>query len=74
MIAILLALALASTLSAVSLKRQVAEKTESIRGVVLLREAAARERYQELFENANDMVFTCDLEGNFSSLMRQAAK
>jgi PAS domain S-box-containing protein len=67
MIALLVALALASTLWAVLLKRQVAEKTESIREW-LQREAAARERYQELFENANDMVFTCDLEGNFSSL------
>ena len=66
-IAILAGLVLASTLWAMLLKRQVAEKTESIRDS-LQREAAARERYQELFENANDMVFTCDLEGNFSSL------
>ena len=67
MIAILATLVLASTLWAVLLKRQVAEKTEVIREW-LQREAAARERYQELFENANDMVFTCDLEGHFSSL------
>ncbi|HXX24184.1 MAG TPA: hypothetical protein VEO19_13630, partial [Terriglobia bacterium] len=67
MVAMLAALVIASTLWAMLLKRQVAEKTESIRDS-LQREAAARERYQELFENANDMVFTCDLEGRFSSL------
>jgi len=66
-VALLVALVLASTLWAVLLKRQVAEKTESIRES-LQGEAAARERYQELFENANDMVFTCDLEGNLTSL------
>jgi response regulator RpfG family c-di-GMP phosphodiesterase len=66
-IATMAALVLASTLWAVVLKRQVAEKTKSIREW-LTREAAAKERYQELFENANDMVFTCDLEGHFSSL------
>jgi len=68
-IAILAALVLASSLWVVALQRQVAEKTESMRDS-LQREAAARERYQELFENANDMVFTCDLEGHFSSLNR----
>jgi PAS domain S-box-containing protein len=67
MVAILAALLLASTLWAVTLKHQVAEKTESIRDS-LQGEAAARERYQELFENANDMVFTCDLEGHLTSL------
>ena len=66
-VALLAALVLASTLWAVLLKRQVAEKTESIRDS-LQGEAAARERYQELFENANDMVFTCDLEGHLTSL------
>jgi len=66
-IAILAAVALATTLWAFLLKRQVAEKTDSIRDS-LEREASSRERYQELFENANDMVFTCDLEGHFTSL------
>lgn len=28
----------------------------------------SEERYRELFENANDLVYTHDLEGNFSSL------
>jgi len=66
-VAVLAAVALATTLWAVLLKRQVAEKTDSIRDA-LQREASARERYQELFENANDMVFTCDLEGHLTSL------
>jgi len=66
-IAMLAAVALATTLWAFLLKRQVAEKTDSIRDS-LEREASARERYQELFENANDMVFTCDLDGHFTSL------
>jgi two-component system sensor histidine kinase UhpB len=29
---------------------------------------ASEEQYRELFENANDMVFTADLEGNLTSL------
>ena len=28
----------------------------------------AETRYQELFDNANDMIYTCDLEGGFTSL------
>ncbi len=31
---------------------------------------ASEERYRELFENANDIVFTADLEGNFTSINR----
>jgi two-component system sensor histidine kinase UhpB len=31
---------------------------------------ASEERYRELFENANDIVFTTDLEGNFTSINR----
>jgi two-component system, NarL family, sensor histidine kinase UhpB len=30
----------------------------------------SEERYRELFENANDIVFTTDLEGNFTSINR----
>ncbi|HKQ76677.1 MAG TPA: PAS domain S-box protein [Blastocatellia bacterium] len=29
---------------------------------------AAETRYQELFDNANDMIYTCDLEGRFTSM------
>jgi PAS domain S-box-containing protein len=31
---------------------------------------ASEERYRELFENANDIVFTVDLAGNFTSINR----
>lgn len=34
----------------------------------------AETRYQELFENANDMIFTLDLEGNFTSFNRMAVR
>jgi len=49
------------------LNRQVTHKTKIIREG-LERETAARERYQELFDNATDMVFTCDAEGRFLSM------
>jgi PAS domain S-box-containing protein len=32
----------------------------------------SQERYQELFENANDIIYTLDLEGNFTSVNRAA--
>jgi two-component system, cell cycle sensor histidine kinase and response regulator CckA len=35
---------------------------------------ASEERFRELFENANDMVYTHDLEGNFTSLNRAAER
>lgn len=47
--------------------REMSKLTESLKES----EAALRksqERYRELFENANDMVFTLDLEGNVVSL------
>ena len=46
------------------LRRQVHSKTGEIREW-LRREAALTERYRDLLENAIDMVFTRDLEGNF---------
>jgi two-component system, sensor histidine kinase and response regulator len=51
----------------VLLRRRVEEQT----GVLLerlQRIAALEERYRELFENANDMVFTCGLRGHLTSL------
>jgi len=35
-----------------------------------LREVALKRRYEELFENANDIVFTTDLEGKVTSINR----
>lgn len=32
---------------------------------------ASQERYQDLVENANDIIFTLDLEGNFTSLNKK---
>ena len=49
------------------LRRRVQKQTRIIREK-LQAEAALKERYENLFENANDMVFTCDLEGCITSL------
>jgi PAS domain S-box-containing protein len=53
----------------VLLRRRVREQTAVIREQ-LRREAALREQYQELFENAHEMVFTCGLRGHVTSLNR----
>ena len=44
------------------------DTTEQRRAEVVVRESA--DRYQELFENANDIIYTHDLAGNFTSLNR----
>jgi len=36
------------------------------------REVALKKKYQELFENANDIIFTTDLEGKLTSINRAA--
>ncbi len=36
------------------------------------REVALKKRYEELFENANDIIFTTDLEGKLTSINRAA--
>ena len=46
------------------IRRNVRQQTETIRR----REAALEEHYRELFENAHDIIFTLDLEGNLTSL------
>jgi two-component system, sensor histidine kinase and response regulator len=38
------------------------------------REIALKNRYEELFENANDIVYTTDLEGNVTSVNRAAER
>ncbi len=49
------------------LKRRVRTQTETIRER-LQEEALLKDRYRELFENANDMVFMCGLRGHLTSL------
>jgi PAS domain S-box-containing protein len=51
----------------VVLRRRVQEQTRIIRQK-LQTEAALKERYEDLFENANDMVFTHDLNGRITSI------
>jgi PAS domain S-box-containing protein len=60
---------LAGSAWVVSLRRKVHEQTGTLLGRVQ-RIAALEERYRGLFENANDMVFSCDLTGRFTSLNR----
>lgn len=49
------------------LRRQVQQQTEIIRQQLQV-EASLKERYVDLFENANDMVFTHDLSGRITSI------
>lgn len=46
------------------IRRDIRKHTETVRQ----REAALEEHYRELFENAHDIIFTHDLEGNLISL------
>lgn len=46
------------------IRRNIRTHTETVRQ----REAALEEHYRELFENAHDIIFTHDLEGNLISL------
>ena len=49
------------------LRRRVQKQTATIRRQ-LQTEATLKERYEDLFENANDMVFTHDLKGRITSV------
>ena len=51
----------------VSLRRRVREQTEQIRRQGE-REAALNEKYRDLFEQANDMVYSHDASGKFTSV------
>jgi PAS domain S-box-containing protein len=52
-----------------ALQRTVRQQTAVIQ-TKLAREAALEERYRKLFESANDIVFTLDLNGGITSLNR----
>ena len=60
-------LALAASAWVAILRRRVQQQTEIIRQR-LEAEASLKERYVDLFENANDMVFTHDLSGRITSV------
>jgi PAS domain S-box-containing protein len=66
-VGILAGVVLASLAWATSLRRKVSQQTTIIRRQLEL-EGKLRERYQELFESANDMVYTHDLEGRLTSI------
>jgi PAS domain S-box-containing protein len=68
-VGVMAGLILAALAWVVLLRRRVDEQTATIREQ-LRREAALKERYYELFENANDIVFTCGLRGHLTSLNR----
>ena len=46
--------------------------TENRRAEASIKES--EERYRELFENANDIIYTHDLQGNFTSLNRSGER
>jgi PAS domain S-box-containing protein len=66
-VAILGVIVLAAAAWVVILRRRVQKQTKIIREK-LQAEADLKARYENLFENANDMVFTCDLAGRITSV------
>lgn len=66
-VGILTTVVLASLSWAAMLRRKVGQQTAIIRRQLEL-EATLKERYQDLFENANDMVYTHDLSGRITSV------
>ena len=67
MVGILCVVVLVVLMWAGVLRRRVQKQTKIIRQQ-LQTEAALKERYEDLVENANDMVFTHDLSGNLTSI------
>ncbi len=66
-LAALTALVLAAVVWVGVLRRRVARQTRIIRER-LEREQALEERYRDLVENANDLIFTADMEGRLTSI------
>jgi PAS domain S-box-containing protein len=66
-IAVLVVIVLVAFAWVAILRRRVIEQTKIIRQK-LQAEAALKERYEDLFENANDVVFTHDLNGHITSI------
>ncbi|HZL42779.1 MAG TPA: PAS domain S-box protein, partial [Verrucomicrobiae bacterium] len=66
-VGILVVVVLAAALWAITLRRRVAQQTLDIRQR-LAKEAALEESYRELFEGANDLIYTFDLDGRMTSL------
>jgi PAS domain S-box-containing protein len=46
-----------------ALQAEIAERTRAMQAL-----ETSQERYRHLFDNANDIIFTLDLQGNFTSL------
>ncbi len=67
MVGLLILVALGAIGWVVLLRGRVAEQTGIIRRQLQV-EAGLKERYVDLFENANDMVFTHDLTGRITSI------
>ncbi len=66
-VAVLVVIVLVAFAWVVILRRRVNKQTEIIRQK-LQTEAGLKERYEDLFENANDMVFTHDVNGHITSI------
>ena len=66
-VGILVTAVLASLVWVSQLRKKVGKQTNIIRRQLEM-EAKLKERYQDLFENANDMVYTHDLSGRITSI------
>jgi PAS domain S-box-containing protein len=72
-VALLALLVLGAVAWAILLRRRVREQTEIIRRR-LESEGALKRRYQDLIDNANDMIFVLDLQGRFRSFNKAAER
>lgn len=66
-VGVLVAIVVVSLSWAALLRRKVSQQTTIIRRQLEL-EAKLKERYQELFESANDIVYTHDLNGHITTI------